>query len=306
MINFGKLLLFAFILITQQACAQYSKQEIQQAKVTTLSYEQKLKTLPTLPKGYNFKGWNYVAARLIQDGVPEREVIKFYTHPKLPRFEPVTFSLKPKEGAGMYQGFLSKKNFALGRQFINENKRIFDRVTSKYQVPAEVIAAILLVESYYGKNTGKEVIAYRLSRLANISDPINLKQNLVRLKKDDRRVTWEQVVNRAQYLENTFLPEIIAAFDICKVNNIDPFDFLGSSAGAFGWAQFLPSSYLKYAVDFDGDGKRSLYNKADAIASVANYFQAHGWGKLPDHDVIWKYNKSEPYIKTVLGLAKGF
>ncbi len=306
MIHFRKIFLLSLIILTQQACAQYTKQEIIQAKNTTLSYESKVRTLPALPKGYNFKGWEYVASRLLQEGVPEKEVINIYANPKIPKFEPVTFSLKPREPHDIYQGFQSKKNFNLGRQFINENQKIFDQVTSRYQVPAEIITAILLVESYFGKNTGKEVIVYRLSRLANISDPKNLQENLIRLKKDDHKVTWEQVVSRAQYLESTFLPEIIATLDICAVSNIDPFNFLGSSAGAFGWPQFLPSSYLNYAVDFDGDGRRSLYSKADAIASVANYFHSHGWGKVSEHDVVWKYNKSEPYIKTVLGLAKGF
>jgi len=81
----------------------------------------------------------------------------------------------------------------------------------------------------------------------------------------------------------------------------------GSGAGAFGLTQFLPSSYLRFAVDGDGDGVVSLYDADDAIASTANYLRGNGWrpgiSYTDQRRVIWTYNHSDAYIDTVLRLA---
>ncbi|MFN8643487.1 MAG: lytic murein transglycosylase [Candidatus Binatia bacterium] len=112
---------------------------------------------------------------------------------------------------------------------------------------------------------------------------------------------------RARDLERTFYPEVIATFAVAARNRIDPLDLTGSGAGAFGLPQFLPSSYLRYAVDGDGDGRVSLYDADDAIASAANYLRANGWrpgiGYEEQRRVIWTYNHSDAYIDTVLTLA---
>jgi membrane-bound lytic murein transglycosylase B len=81
----------------------------------------------------------------------------------------------------------------------------------------------------------------------------------------------------------------------------------GSGSGAFGYPQFLPTSYLRYGTDGDGDGIVDLYDSRDAAASCANYLASHGW-KTATSDaqrraVIWRYNHSAPYVDTVLTLA---
>ena len=91
-------------------------------------------------------------------------------------------------------------------------------------------------------------------------------------------------------------------------NGIDPLAITGPSAGAFGLTQFLPSSYLRFAVDRRcGDGVVSLYDPDDAIASTANYLRGNGWrpgiSYTDQRRVIWTYNHSDAYIDTVLRLA---
>ena len=96
-------------------------------------------------------------------------------------------------------------------------------------------------------------------------------------------------------------------FTIADRLGIDPLSIRGSGAGAFGLAQFLPTSYLSYGVDGDRNGRVSLFSPDDAIASCANYLKAHGWRSGLSHaerrEVIWHYNRSDPYIDTVLALA---
>src|SRR6185369_13282950 len=108
-------------------------------------------------------------------------------------------------------------------------------------------------------------------------------------------------------LEGVFYPEVLAMFGLADRTGVDPLDVRGSGSGAFGLPQFLPSSYLRFGVDGDADGRVSLYDPADAIASAANYLAHHGWrpgiSRAEQRQVIWTYNHSDPYIDTVLALA---
>jgi membrane-bound lytic murein transglycosylase B len=123
------------------------------------------------------------------------------------------------------------------------------RASREFGVPEELIVATIGVETLYGRNLGTFRVLDALSTLAFAYPP------------------------RAEYfrweLEEFFLLAREAGFDVFAVK--------GSYAGAIGIPQFLPSSYRKYAVDFDGDGQRDLGTPADAIGSVANYYRAFGW-----------------------------
>jgi membrane-bound lytic murein transglycosylase B len=104
-----------------------------------------------------------------------------------------------------------------------------------------------------------------------------------------------------------FYPEVLATFRLAERLGIDPLGIRGSPSGAFGLPQFLPTSYLRFAVDGNGDGLVSLYDPADAIASAANYLVSHGWRpaltRQQQRQVIWAYNHSAAYIDAVLFLA---
>jgi membrane-bound lytic murein transglycosylase B len=177
----------------------------------------------------------------------------------------------------------------------------------KYGVPREVVTSILVIETQIGRYTGNELIVHRLSRLASVLDPNNVQENYRKLKATDPSVTLDDVKNRGRYLEDTFLPEIPALIEISKRNQVNTFHILGSSAGAFGIPQFLPTAFIKYGIDGDGDGHVSLFNKVDALWSAGNYLAAFGYKTdLPYAErrkVIWEYNRSEAYIDTVFRVA---
>jgi len=147
--------------------------------------------------------------------------------------------------------FMQEKRINAGKAFLVEYKTIFDQVEAKYGVPREIIAAIIGVETYYGRITGSYRVIDSLATLA-FDYP---KRSL-------------------------FYRELKHYFLMVRDNQLDPLEIKGSYAGAMGLGQFIPSSYISYAVDFDGDGKKDLWhNRGDAIASVAYYFKRHGWKK---------------------------
>ena len=161
---------------------------------------------------------------------------------------------RPAEGTmnwGKYRPiFMTDKRINDGITFYNQYKNDFIRAEEVYGVDRFVIAAIIGVETGYGQNRGSWKVVDALSTLAF------------------------EYPRRAAF----FSGELAAFFKILNENGGDPFSYKGSYAGAMGYPQFMPSSYLAYAVDFDGDGKRDLWNNpVDAIGSVGNYLMKAGW-----------------------------
>jgi membrane-bound lytic murein transglycosylase B len=180
----------------------------------------------------------------------------------------------------------------------------FQSAAEAHGVSPGLLAAVIFVESGCGRNTGKSLILPRLARLAMANEPENVERNVA--WRDDPE-TARRVRARAQYLWDTFYPEVRAVFDVADRMDVDPLDIRGSESGAFGFPQFLPASYIKHGEDGDGDGRVSLYDMADAAASCARFLAAAGWkpglSVREQRMVIWQYNRSEPYVETILALA---
>jgi len=136
-----------------------------------------------------------------------------------------------------------------GVEFIKKYKKTFNKVEKIYGVPKEYIAAIIGVETVYGRNVGKYPVFDTLTTLA--------------FEKNRRN--------------KFFRKELIKFIRLSKSQKFNPKNVKGSYAGAIGLVQFLPSNYEAYGVDFNKDGKITLQQAEDAIASVANYFKKNGW-----------------------------
>lgn len=159
--------------------------------------------------------------------------------------------LYPKHGAwDRYVKYkVTPERIQQGRKFINKYRTTFRKVEQEYGVPAEYITAIIGIESVYGKNVGKFPVFDTLSTLA-----------------------FEK--NRRNKFFKKQLKEFILLSYRYKIN---PKNVKGSYAGAIGLGQFIPSSYRHFGVDFNKDGKISLQEPQDAIASIANYLKKHSW-----------------------------
>lgn len=146
--------------------------------------------------------------------------------------------------------FLTPQRIQGGTAFWNSHQQALTRAAAQYDVDPQTIVAIIGVETLYGSNTGRFKVLEALTTLA-----FDYPKRAVFFRKE---------------LENFLL--------LTREEGIDPLSLNGSYAGAMGLAQFMPSSYRAYAVDFNGDGHRNLWgDPEDAIGSVANYLSKHGW-----------------------------
>lgn len=254
-----------------------------------------------------WKGWKPLVDKLHEDGLPIELLTELYQSPNMPEFNEVPFRLAPKESHAIYGGFTSKEKIARAKEVLSKYKSVFESIERVYEVPGNIIAAIMLVETDLGNNLGKELVANRLSRIANIATKENLEWNTKRLQKDDPGVTYEAVEKRSQYLLATFYPQLIDLLHAHLYGYLDVHTLRGSISGAFGIPQFLPSSYLKYGIDGNRNGVASLFEFEDAIWSIGHFLYDGGWRKNIDYPtkraVIWKYNKSDAYIDTILKVA---
>ncbi|HVM95073.1 MAG TPA: lytic murein transglycosylase [Candidatus Acidoferrales bacterium] len=264
--------------------------------------------LPSLARA-DASGWSYLIDRLIADGISPVQVRQTFDDPRLPAFDGLEFAPERRhESKNMYRRFLKPASAAAARRCRQENAAELEAAERREGVPANVIAAILYVETGCGRNTGSHRIFYRLARLAMADEPQNFRQNLRRVCDEGSSDDLEAKMRaRARYLDETFYPEVRACFEVAHRLGVAPLDLRGSISGAFGYPQFLPTSYLRHGVDADHDGRVSLTDPADAAASCARYLASNGWqagmSQKQRRQVIWTYNRSDAYIDTVLTLA---
>lgn len=146
--------------------------------------------------------------------------------------------------------FLNKQREDQGVEFWTKHRVTLEKAQREFGVPAEIIVAIIGVETYYGRVAGSYRVIDALSTLAFDYPP------------------------RSPF----FTAELKNFLILTRDQGMDPTEMMGSYAGAMGYGQFMPSSYRGYAVDFDNDDIVDIWaNPVDAIGSVANYFKQHGW-----------------------------
>lgn len=178
--------------------------------------------------------------------------LKFYRKPK------ESILLQKGKSRGSWDKYeknsLNKKRVLLGLDFFKKNYKFLEKASLKYKVPKEYITAIIGIETMYGKNTGKSFVFDSLATLA--------------FEKNRRN--------------KFFKKELKAFLKLSRLQNKKPKEAKGSFAGAMGLSQFMPSSYMKLAVDFNKNGQINLHENADAIGSVAKYLHLSGWdNKIP-------------------------
>ena len=165
---------------------------------------------------------------------------------------------RPAEGKPWHEYrkiFLTDKRINEGIDFWVENQALITAASQKFGVDEEIIVSIIGVETFYGRITGNYRTIDALTTLG-LYYPQNLSSD------------------RSEF----FSKELMQFMQLAKQENLPQTETTGSYAGAMGMGQFMPSSYLEYAVDFDEDGSRDLWRStADVVGSVANYLHRHGW-----------------------------
>lgn len=182
-----------------------------------------------------------------------------------------------------YARRVSPQLISRGRQKMAQHRATLDRMEKRFGVPAEIVVAIWGLETNYGsdRGQGKSIV-----------------QSLATLTYDCRRSAF-------------FEPQLMAALRIVQNGDMSAGQLRGGWAGEIGQTQFLPLPYVKYAVDFDGNGHRDLINSVpDILASTANFLKAHGWAAGQDwhpgtknYAVIGEWNAASVYQRTISVMA---
>jgi lytic murein transglycosylase len=178
---------------------------------------------------------------------------------------------------------ISRDRMTKGMRHVQALAPVLKKVEAEFGVPGAVVVAIWGLETDFGVNLGKKEVIRSVATLAF----------------DCRRTEM-------------FQAQLMDALRIVDRGDLRPAEMLGDWAGDFGQTQFLPSSYFKYAVDFDGDGRRDLvHSVADVLASTANYLKGYGWQRGqrwnegdPNFEAIRGWNKAMVYAKTIAAFAE--
>jgi membrane-bound lytic murein transglycosylase B len=167
-----------------------------------------------------------------------------------------------KNWAAYRERFIEPRRLEAGVAFWREHQSALARAESRFGVPASLIVGVLGVETYYGRHMGNYRVIDALTTLS---------------------LDFPDEHPRAAERRAFFRSEL--GHFLVQLKKYPKRSWRGSYAGAMGWPQFMPSSWAKFAVDFDGDGQIDLMSSpVDAIGSVANYFKAFGWKTgLPTH-----------------------
>jgi membrane-bound lytic murein transglycosylase B len=195
----------------------------------------------------------YAAQVARETGLPRRDVERWFAAAK---FQPRIVELmdrpllEPPKWFEYAPPFLSPERVDAGRRFWRDNEEALERARAVHGVPPEIVVAIIGVETYYGRYIGSFRVIDALATLAF------------------------DYPRRAPFFRGELREFVQLAHD----QGFSPLTPKGSFAGAMGVPQFMPGSYRRYAVDFDGDGRVDLWrSNADVIGSVAHYLARHDW-----------------------------
>jgi len=263
-------------------------------------------TRATVPK--NADQFQALQKKLIKDGFNSEKITKLYSRPQV-FFEAdgVTILFTYSESKVNYDQFANDWSISRARKYMAEHREDLGRVEKAYGVDSRVITAILLVETGLGKTVGTRSTLNSLSTLAALMYP-DVRSTFYKQIPDAKRPPKNKFEKAAKRRSKWAYAELKAFLTYSYKEGFDPAQIPGSFAGAMGYAQFMPSNILAYGKDGDGDGTIDLLTHPDSMASIANFLKRHGWkpgiSRKKQEKVIYHYNHSEYYVKTILKIAE--
>ncbi len=219
---------------------------------------------------------------------------------------------EPKTPPKAYQYAYDDIALKKSSEFLTANDSLLTAAERKYNVPKEAITSIMWVETRFGDFLGNYHVPSVYLSFALVTQPQYLQKNKDRLKAEfeGTEEAWleieKKIEEKSQRKAAWAIGELLALQTMYKANAKAVLDLRGSWAGAFGLSQFLPSSYLKLAVDGNADGTVNLFDVRDAAHSIGHYLSDAGWNKSKKSQqrAVYNYNHSDAYVNAVLGLTK--
>jgi membrane-bound lytic murein transglycosylase B len=257
----------------------------------------------------------WLKKEMLSMGLPRKfvsDAMKFYQPEDFDRVLRLNLLgfLKPPQ----HMNLVTSQAVVESSKFLKENKKEFKKAQSKYQVPSDVIAALLWVETRHGDNLGEFHILSVFMDLLQTDRSVNRKQlTALALEVNGKsgefttpelkRIMKERTKNKSNWARQ----ELKALAQIYQEKQLNLKSLKGSYAGAFGMTQFLPSSYRDYAKASRPKTSPDLMKTGDAIMSVAHYLHRHGWKprkKVSSAKVLMSYNNSRDYAESILEISR--
>ncbi|MBW2656435.1 MAG: lytic murein transglycosylase [Deltaproteobacteria bacterium] len=256
----------------------------------------------------NAEPFRALQKKLIQDGFNSDKITRLYSRPQV-FFETdgVTILFTYSEAKVDYDQFANDWSISKAKKYMQQHRENLDRVEKAYGVDSRVITAILLVETGLGTTVGTRSTLNSLSTLASLMYP-DVRSTFYKKIPDAKRPPRKKFEKTAKQRSKWAYAELKAFLKYTYQEGFDPAEIPGSFAGAMGYAQFMPSNILAYGKDGNNDGTIDLLTHADSMASIANFLKRHGWrpgiSRKKQEKVIYHYNHSDYYVKTILKIAE--
>jgi len=259
-----------------------------------------------------------VVNRLIRDGWDRSFVESRFSDRRvefLPKMVAINVRKPGSSDGSAYSWMYTDESTDACRTFIEKYSSILSDVEQKYGVDRQTIAALLRCETRHGSVTGTYHVFSVYASMALMPEKQWVDSNITRARSvlaernasaATEREELERIRNRAVSRGGWAYNELVNLLRIEQSRRCDAMALRGSWAGAFGWSQFLPSSYLRSAVDGNGDGKVDLFDPADAIHSTANYLHKAGYrtgSSSARSKALRSYNNSSAYVESIMTLG---
>ncbi|THB71949.1 MAG: hypothetical protein D6E12_00440 [Desulfovibrio sp.] len=208
-------------------------------------------------------------------------------------------------GGSVYRSVMKPERLAEAREFYVTSRALIRRMEIQYNVPGQVAAGIVAVETRAGRYLGVTPALTTLASMALCRDFSLVEEMFAHKELSEEQMGWvrETAARKADWA----LREAAALIEYSGQAGVDPFSLPGSLYGAIGVSQFMPTSALKWGVDGDQDGRLDLFTVEDAVMSLGNFLVEHGWeGGSEDvvRAALYRYNHSNRYVNTVLAVAE--
>ena len=257
------------------------------------------------------KGWGWLVTRLAADGVDLGRAERAFADPRIPAFDGLFFSIRPRRAALAVRGGAADAEHRAGARLrVSRTRRPSTPPSARTGVPAELVASILHVETRCGRNTGNSIVLYGLARLAMANEPDNVAAEprpprAARGSLD--AATSSSACARAPRARRPVLPRGARGVQVAERWDVEPLSLRGSRVRRVRVRPVPPHQLPAFRHGRERRRQGRSLSIEDAAASTAAYLARHGWeGELTRaarRQVIWHYNRSDAYIDAVLALS---
>lgn len=262
--------------------------------------------------------WEPLTRKLADDGFDPVRLNALFSRAEV-RFDPQVMARKmnallevklsvgkPKpEVPELYESYLNPFLLLQARGFLASQRPVLSAVKARYGVPEEILTALLLVETKLGRNIGSKSALSTLASMALAGDFSLIASHFDHREVPPELALWLRL--RTAQKGAWAYKELKALLTYANKAGVDPAGIPGSVYGAIGICQFMPTNAVRYGADFDGDGRVDLFETGDALMSAGRFLAEHGWRPNLTREkqmaVLYRYNHSHPYTRTIMAVA---